>query len=524
MIQLGLRRAAQLFRNNPQPWKAVHVAGTNGKGTVCTYLSALLHAGGVRTGRFTSPSIIDRWDCITINEKPVAESVFREVEAQVLERNKAQDLKATEFEILTATAFDIFTRENVEVGVVEVGMGGRDDATNVLKSKCLTIITRMGLDHQGFLGNTIEEITKVKCGIFRQGVPVLYSSNNEAEVVEVIKAEAAAVGAGPVKTYEKMPSFRQRNYKAFVKASMARAEQKMSIIIAYRALCYLESEFPQMIPATLGVKSAGPEQVVYSNAILNTQIPGRQQYIDIGPIVGKRIEVMLDGAHNPQAASYLHEVVRYEMRDFNYGPITWVMANTKGKDLPGFLEPLVRSYDSVATVEFGPVDGMPWIEPASSEAIAHAVHELHPDVPVKTFGKDIPGAINWAINQKAATSRVVICGSLYLKFHVMKAASKSDAMRHKSPEEFKIEDKAECKVIPERVDDWWKSFGEKSLELVKKEKSKALERSDQHFRTVSNSQVEQRSSLELEYAAATKPSGFDPDRDVHRDNDMVIVF
>lgn len=130
--------------------------------------------------------------------------------------------------------------------------------------------------------------------------------------------------------------------------------------------------------------------------------------------------VMLDGAHNPQAAEYLDHVVSYELRDFKYGPITWVMANTRGKDLTAFLEPLVRSYDSVAAVEFGPVDGMPWIEPASSRDIADAVRELHPEVPVETFEKDIQGAIKWAVQQKSKTSRVVICGSLYLVSDVLR--------------------------------------------------------------------------------------------------------
>ncbi|TLD18977.1 Developmental regulator [Venturia nashicola] len=418
MIQLGLQRAAQLFRNNPQPWKAVHVAGTNGKGTVCTYLSALLNAGGVQTGRFTSPHLIDRWDCITINEKPVAESLFREVEAQVLARNKAEDIKASEFEILTATAFDIFTRENVEVGVVEVGMGGRDDATNVLKSKSLTIITKMGLDHQGFLGNTIEEITKVKCGIFRQGVPVLYSHTNEPEVVNVIMAEAAAVKAGPVTSYQYFPSFKGRKYRTFMKGIMNRTPLKISICTAYRALCALHPELPHMVPPLRS--KASPEQEIYADAIVDTQIQGRQQYIDVKSIVGVKTIVMLDGAHNRQAAEYLNDVVRYEMRDFKYGPITWVMANTKGKDLSGFLEPLVRNYDSVATVEFGPVAGMPWVEPASSQTIADAVRELQPNIPVETFGKDIRGAIKWAVQQKPKAARVVICGSLYLVSDVLR--------------------------------------------------------------------------------------------------------
>src|SRR4051812_42901739 len=130
MIELGLGRISRLLRHTPQPWKAIHVSGTNGKGSICAYLSAMLHASGVRCGRFTSPHLIDRWDCITIDEQPVRESIFREAEALVMKRNEVEKIEASEFELLTATAFEVFYKEKVEMGVIEVGLGGRLDATN----------------------------------------------------------------------------------------------------------------------------------------------------------------------------------------------------------------------------------------------------------------------------------------------------------------------------------------------------------------------------------------------------------
>ena len=150
MIELGLQRIARLVKHTPQTWKAIHVAGTNGKGTICAYLSAMLFASGVRCGRFTWPHLIDRWDCITINEKTVNESVFLEAEKLVMKRNTDENIGASEFEILTATAFEIFHREKIEMGVIEVGLGGRLDATNVMPSsqKAVTVISKMGLDHQ----------------------------------------------------------------------------------------------------------------------------------------------------------------------------------------------------------------------------------------------------------------------------------------------------------------------------------------------------------------------------------------
>jgi folylpolyglutamate synthase/dihydrofolate synthase len=340
----------------------------------------------------------------------------------VLERNKAEGIKASEFELLTATAFDIFTRENVQVGIVEAGMGGRDDATNVLKSKAITIITKMGLDHQAFLGDTIEEITKVKCGIFREGVPVVYSHLNEESVVDIIKAEAAAVGAGPLVCSKILPSFPYQRYKNFVKRLAGRQAQRMGISTAYAAFKLLQ---PSLSDIKKGYRRPGDKRI-YEDAIIDTVIPGRTQHINLEPITGVPKKAMLDGAHNAQAAEYLNQVVGFELRDYKYGPITWVIANTKGKDLHGFLEPLIRHYDSVATVEFGPVDGMPWIEPASSEDIANAVRELHPNVPLQAFGKDVEGAINWAVRDQRTDAAVVIAGSLYLVSDVLRQMRDKD--------------------------------------------------------------------------------------------------
>ena len=121
MIELGLGRISRLLRHTSQPWSAIHVAGTNGKGTICAYLSAMLHASGVRSGRFTSPHLIDRWDCITINEQAVQESVFQEAEDLVLKRNQIEEIGASKFELLTATAFEVLAQEKIEMGVIAAG-------------------------------------------------------------------------------------------------------------------------------------------------------------------------------------------------------------------------------------------------------------------------------------------------------------------------------------------------------------------------------------------------------------------
>ena len=131
MIELGLQRISRLLQANDLRWKAIHVAGTNGKGSICAYISAMLNAG-YAVGRFTSPHLIDRWDCISIKGQPVSSKQFFEKEQQISQRNQAQNIGASEFERLTTAAFELFSENGVQIAVVEVGLGGRLDATNVL--------------------------------------------------------------------------------------------------------------------------------------------------------------------------------------------------------------------------------------------------------------------------------------------------------------------------------------------------------------------------------------------------------
>lgn len=194
MIRPGLERIALLLKGIHLPWKAVHVAGTNGKGSICAYLSALFHLTNIRCGRFTSPHLIDRWDCITVDEKPIAESIFRSVEERVKERNERHEIDASEFELLTATAFEIFAQERVEVAVIECGLGGRLDATNVIETPLVTVISKIGLDHQGLLGDTLKQIAFEKAGIIKTGATCVVDGTSNAEALAEIECIADEKG------------------------------------------------------------------------------------------------------------------------------------------------------------------------------------------------------------------------------------------------------------------------------------------------------------------------------------------
>lgn len=400
MIELGLARVQALLQKTPQTWKAIHVAGTNGKGSICAYLMAMLRAHGVSCASFTSPHLMDRWDCIAINEVPVLESKFLHFEQLVRKRNDELKMGATEFELLTATAFEIFEAEKIEVGVVEVGLGGRLDATNAMRDKTVSVISKIGLDHQSFLGNTLDEIALQKAGIMRPGVPCVADASNHESVLDVLKTQSRTTGASlTLSTPQGVP---------LVEALYADLEphQAQNLATAYEAF---KLAYPQF------AESAD----ILVPAIRQTQWKGRLQQLDISPVSSRTEPVLLDGAHNVQSAEVLANYVRRHIRADNPSrPVTWVLAASEGKDFAEISRILLRPGDSVVAVEFGAVDGMPWVKPMQAEAILKAAAQVDLSSQYNAH-RDIADALACAV-KTAAGGGLVIAGSLYLVSDILK--------------------------------------------------------------------------------------------------------
>ncbi|KAI5844155.1 Mur ligase [Tricharina praecox] len=401
MIDLTLKRITQLLPPT-LPWSAIHVAGTNGKGSVCAYLSTSLTAAGLLVGRFTSPHLIDRWDCISINNAPIARATFVAAENAVLETNARLRLHATEFELLTATAFEVFTRAGVQVGVVEVGLGGRQDATNALRPEnvLVSVVTRVGLDHQGFLGGTLAAIAGEKAGITKRGVPLVVDADNPADVVEVVRGVVArAEGGEVVLAAPEMeadaregctittPAFGTLRFPKLLPGAF----QPHNLACAVNALSAIAPRFPQLTGR--GIVAA----------VANTKWPGRLEHLEF-PGGGK---VLVDGAHNPQAQRELRKYLDGHVRAGR--KVWWVLAVTKGKDVAGMVEELVAEGDAVVATRFGKVDGMPWITAVQTSDIAECVKQEKMEV------EDCVEAVRSACRKaKEEGAAVVVAGSLYL--------------------------------------------------------------------------------------------------------------
>lgn len=193
----GLSRVTELIKllGNPhEDLKIIHVTGTNGKGSTCTMIERILIQAGYKTGKFSSPWIEKINEYIWISGKPVSDEKFAEIVTAAKEAAEKIEDKPTEFEIITAAAFYCFKQEKCDVVILETGMGGHADATNIVESPILSVITNVAMDHAKFLGNTIEDITENKAGIIKEKRPVLFGGEDEKalKVIERIAAEKKA--------------------------------------------------------------------------------------------------------------------------------------------------------------------------------------------------------------------------------------------------------------------------------------------------------------------------------------------
>lgn len=382
--------------------KIVHVAGTNGKGSVCAYLQAILMAEGKRTGFFTSPHLVSVNERIRVDNIQIDNETFLKVFRKVLKivRQMVEDgiEHPSYFEFLFGMGMTAFTETDVEYIILETGLGGRLDATNAIDNPALAIITSISLDHTAILGDTIEKIAGEKAGIIKPGVPVFFDGSSK-KAAEVIKAKASELGVSCREVTKNAYEIQEvhRKYIAFSRRS---AYDKDVIFQVPMCGCY------QAMNAELALEAseyllAGEEIHMdrWKEALAELHWEGRMER------VGAHITV--DGAHNPGAMEAFVESVK-ALDESERGEMVLLFSAVSDKKYDQMIEYLCENLDVKAYV----VTQIEDERGVSAEELAD-VFRRYTDRPVYCKER-LEDAVRTAMNERGKTGEIYCLGSLYL--------------------------------------------------------------------------------------------------------------
>lgn len=406
-IDLGLERFQTLLMRLGQPHEnlppVIHVAGTNGKGSTIAYLQSIFEEAGYSVHTFTSPHLVNVHESITLAGQHIDEETFSSLLQEVITANAGAAL--TVFEAISAVAFLAFSRTKGHIVLLETGMGGAGDTTNVVKHPILCAITPISVDHSEFLGKTLTEIASHKAGIIKRDVPCVIAKQ-DSEVYQVIRDRSKAL---------KAPLYRQgRDW--FVKRT-----GRQMIFEGW------DGDYAWPLPALAGehqVDNAGLAlaclEVLKGQHSLHDETirhglqhaywPGRLEQVNANDFLSPAWQLWLDGGHNESAAKAL----RQQIKKWNDKPLYVICGMMKRKDSKAFFKEIGGLADHVYTVPIPDKDSK------KPEKLANQVQDVGGQA---TACEDIELALNLIKAERKIAGRVLICGSLYLlgAFYALRA-------------------------------------------------------------------------------------------------------
>lgn len=397
-IMPGLDRIKILLDRLGNPEKSlrcIHVAGTNGKGTVCSLLASVLKTAGYKTGLYTSPYIVDFRERIRVDGEMISEYELENITTTVkkeIEKLRNEDIIITEFEAVTAAAFLYYKNTGCDFVVLETGLGGRFDATNVIERPLASVIVSISLDHVNILGNTISDIAYEKCGIIKNNCPVVTNSAQPADALKMIKEQSE-----------------MRNSALYVAdADIIRVLDESikgsdifyggrSVFVPFPGKHQTENCITALTVIDL-MKEQGiaiSEKAV-REGIANTRNPARCE------VVSEKPRIILDGCHNEDSAKALCAVLEKYLKGKK---ITALMGMMADKDISKVLTLLLPHFDKVLTVTPSNPRAIP------AEELAEKIRNLGTDA--KSF-ENAEDAYKYAVNNMSEDEILIVCGSLYL--------------------------------------------------------------------------------------------------------------
>lgn len=396
---LGLRAIDNLLSELEHPedkLTIVHIAGTNGKGSVLAFLDSILREGGYRVGRYISPTIHSYEERFQINgcyiEKEKLEHYFCLVEEAIRKIEQRGEATPTLFEVETAIAFLYFLEEKVDFALIETGMGGRLDATNIIKHPALTILSSVSLDHTAVLGDTLEEIAAEKAGIIKKEVPVILAPN-PPEVCQVIKKAAQQAGAAVILVGEE--EWQVKEETVFGSSFIWKKQEYHIRLLGHHQI---DNSMTALLAAwqlhimhdpkgTLG-------QETWEKGLQNAQWPGRLELLWDNPLFFR------DGAHNPAGAAKLADFLQ---KHFTNQKIIYIMGVLRDKDYAGMLSYLMPLADRVYVFRPENERGL------EAQNLADRIESF--DVPAVVC-ENVGEAMKRAVQDVAREDVLVACGSL----------------------------------------------------------------------------------------------------------------
>ncbi len=394
-IKLGLDRIKYIvdkLGNPERRYRNIHVAGTNGKGTVCRLLSNILLEDGYHVGLYTSPHLYDIRERFIVDNKIIEEEKLLEVISivkPVVDKLIQKKIYPTYFEVTTAIAFQYFSMEDVDIAVIEVGMGGRFDATNIM-TPMVSIITNISLDHQQFLGETIEEIAFEKAGVIKNGIPVITAADKKAlKIIEKTVIEKNSPLRYTKKDYIRRISKNidrqifhielERDYT--IETSLLGRQQGENIAIVLAAIEELRKQ---------GLKISDES---IKNGIKKTNTPGRMELISRKPLI------LLDGAHNIAGIKVLKE----NLMDFNYDKLILVFGVLKDKNYSDMIDIISENADIIILTQ-----------PDTSRASpVNSIIKLIDETKKVYVTTKVRDAVDQALKVVGKKDMICITGSLY---------------------------------------------------------------------------------------------------------------
>ncbi|MEM8723808.1 MAG: folylpolyglutamate synthase/dihydrofolate synthase family protein [Cyanobacteria bacterium P01_G01_bin.39] len=402
-VNLGLTRIHKLLADlgNPQQQVSIiHVAGTNGKGSVCAYLASILLEAGYRVGRFTSPHLVDWTERIQLNGKAIADSDLVEILQEINEAIDPESESPTQFEVITAAAWLYFARSQVDIAVMEVGLGGRLDATNVKDKALVSVITSLSREHWQRLGPTVADIAGEKAGVIKQNCPVVIGQLPPSAKT-VVMAKAAECNAN-VTEVEPATEINLTTANGSKWAKYQDLEYPLPLLGKVQL-----SNSAVAIAAIKNLQQQGWSipKLAIQTGINKTRWLGRLQWT-----TWHNRPLLIDGAHNTAAAQALRQYVNTLSQ-----PTTWVMGMLSTKDHQDIFEVLLKSGDELHLV---PVPGHSTAQP---QDLADLGTQVCPRLSKCQTYEDIFTALDTVMESAKVNSPdqlIVLCGSLYLIGHL----------------------------------------------------------------------------------------------------------